>query len=133
MIISNKNKRRKGRPSFRTMTVRKGYEHATIVFSQKAGVDLNMIKGNKVNIICVKGCFYICTDSKSGVSIKIAKNGRGVENYRISCLQFVTMLLNGYKANNLCSIMIGATTKKINGEIYYMLIKKPFKTDTNYF
>ena len=129
MIISNKNKRTSGRPSLRTMTVRKGLKHATIVFSRKTGSDLQMLSGNKVSIINVNGTFYLCPNSESGCCIKVARNGQGLESYRISCLEFVNMLLKGFNADNLAVLMIGAITKNVGGETYYQICKKAVRTD----
>ena len=129
MIISNKNKRSQGRPSLRTMTVRKGLKHATIVFARKAGADLMLQPGNKVSIIENNGMYYLCPNAEEGANIKVARNGQGLESYRISCLEFVNMLLKGFNADNLAVLMIGAITKNVGGETYYQICKKAVRTD----
>ena len=112
MKISSKNKRTKGRPSLRTMTVRKGIKHATIVFARKAGADLMMQPGNKVLITYQNNRYYICPNANDGANIKVARNGQGLESYRISNLQYVTMLLNAFGADNIAVLMIGSITKE---------------------
>lgn len=129
MIISNKNKRSQGRPSLRTMTVRKGLKHATIVFARKAGADLMLQPSNKVSIIENNGMYYLCPNAEEGANIKVARNGQGLESYRISKLEYVTMLLNAFGANGIAVLLIGSTTKEINGEIYYQIVKKAIRVD----
>ncbi len=129
MKISNNNKRSVGRPSLRTMTVRKGVKHATIVFSAKTSNDLEMIPGNKVLIKRFGDMFYICPNAKDGANIKTAVNGQGVKSHRISNKAFVYALLDSFQATNLAVLMIGATYKTVNGETYYPIINKPYKTD----
>ena len=129
MIISNKNKRNVGRPSLRTMTVRKGVKHATIMFSRKSGSDLQLSKGNKVSIISHAGRFYICPNSESGCAIKVARNGQGLETYRISNKDFVCMLLQGFNADSIAVVVISSMTKEINGQTYYQLVKHALRTD----
>lgn len=129
MIISNKNKRSQGRPSLRTMTVRKGLKHATIVFARKAGADLMLQPGNKVSIIENNGMYYLCPNAEEGANIKVARNGQGLESYRISKLEYVTMLLNAFGADGIAVLLIGSTTKEINGEIYYQIVKKAIRVD----
>lgn len=129
MIISNKSKRSVGRPSMRTMTVRKGVKHATIVFSRKSGSDLQLQKGNKVSIISDKDRYYICPNSETGCNIKVARNGKGLESYRISNKEAVNMLLDAFNANEVATLLIGAVTKVINGQTYYQLVKHALRTD----
>ena len=129
MIISNKNKRSQGRPSLRTMTVRKGLKHATIVFARKAGADLMLQPANKVSIIENNGMYYLCPNAEEGANIKVARNGQGLESYRISKLEYVTMLLNAFGAEGIAVLLIGSTTKEINGEIYYQIVKKAIRVD----
>lgn len=130
MIISNKNKRSAGRPSLRTMTVRKtSSNHATIVFARKTGADLLMQSGNKVSIISHAGRFYICPNSESGCAIKVARNGQGLETYRISNKDFVCMLLQGFNADSIAVVVISSMTKEINGQTYYQLVKHALRTD----
>lgn len=129
MIISNKNKRSKGRQSLRTMTVRRGLHHATIIFSRKTGNDLDMKLDNKISIICEEDLFYICPDAKEGTNIKIAKNGQGVPCFRISNKELVEMLLQAFNANNIAVLLISSVTKEINGRTYYQIIKKALRVD----
>ena len=129
MIISNKNKRSVGRPSLRTMTVRKGLKHATIVFARKAGADLMLQPDNKVSIIENNGLYYLCPNANDGANIKVARNGRGLESYRISKLEYVTMLLNAWGADGIAVLLIGSNTKKINGKTYYQIVKKAIRVD----
>lgn len=130
MIISNKNKRSAGRPSLRTMTVRKtSSNHATIVFARKTGADLLMQSGNKVSVICIKDTYYICPNSNNGVNIKVARNGNGLESYRISSLDYVTKLLKAFNADSIAVLLIGAVTKDIDGQTYYQVCKKAIRTD----
>lgn len=129
MIISNKNKRPKGRPSLRTMTVRKGLNHASIVFARKAGADLMMQPGKYVSIIKTNGMCYLCTNAQGGASIKVARNGQGLESFRISNVEYVTMLLNAFRAESIAVLLIGSTIKQINGKTYYQIVKKAIRVD----
>lgn len=129
MIISNKNKRSQGRPSLRTITVRKGFKHATIVFARKAGADLMLQPGNKVSIIENNGIYYLCPNAEEGANIKVARNGQGLESYRISKSEYVTMLLNAFGADCLVVLLIGSNTKEINGKTYYQIVKKAIRVD----
>lgn len=129
MKINSKNKRTPGRPSLRTMTVRKGVKHATIMFSRKSGSDLQLSKENKVSIINHAGRFYICPNSESGCAIKVARNGQGLETYRISNKDFVCMLLQGFNADSIAVVVISSMTTEINGQTYYQLVKHALRTD----
>lgn len=129
MIIDKKSKRRVGRPSMRSMTVRKGVKHATIVFSRKSGADLQLQNGNKVSIIRENNRYWICPNAETGCNIKVARNGQGLESYRISNKEAVYMLLDAFQADNVATLLIGAITKEINGQTYYQLVKHALRTD----
>ena len=128
MICTN-NKRSKGRPSMRTMTIRKGLKHATIMFSRKSGSDLQLAKGNKVSIISQEGRFYLCPNSENGCTVKVARNGQGLETFRISNKDFVYMLLQGFNADSIATVLISSMTKEIDGQTYYQLVKHALRTD----
>lgn len=128
MICTDK-KRSKGRPSLRTMTIRKGIKHATIMFSRKSGNDLQLVKGNKVDIIRRDNRFYLCPDSESGCTIKVARNGQGLETYRISNKDFVLMLLQGVNADSIAVVLISSMTKDIDGKTYFQLVKHALRTE----
>ena len=84
---------------------------------------------NKVSIIENNGLYYLCPNANDGANIKVARNGRGLESYRISKLEYVTMLLNAFGADGIAVLLIGSNTKKINGKTYYQIVKKAIRVD----
>lgn len=136
MVISNKNKRSIGRQSMRTITVRHGEKHHIIMFSTKTAKDLNMQAWDNVHIISEKKCLYLCpnyygTKYNKGrfkhTTIKVARNGQGVQTFRVSSSEYVHKLLMPFDGAKCVVFLISPNTKVFDGNTYYPIISKPIR------
>ena len=127
MKISHSDKRRVGRPSLRSFTVRRSDNHIT--FAAKAVNDLQLNVGTKIGIIFRNNDIFICPDSENGLKLFAFQNGQKYTSLTCTAVNIVPTILDKAKAVKVASFLIAANGEQINGQRYYKVIGTPLRID----
>ena len=112
-----------GRPSVRSITVRKGINHHSVNFSQQLAKEENLQPNNKVEITKVGKSFYICFSNVTGANIRVKLNGKAkVKSFVASSTKIVNNLLNYAAAEKVATFLIGRKKVIIDGMIWYNIL-----------
>lgn len=128
MKISNKKTTAKvGRPSFRSITLRRSDYHIT--FGSKTAKDLNLSIGINVNIIFVGKEMYLSIDSENGYKLFGYKNGLKYTSFACTAKNIVPNILDTANAQKVATFLLAANAEKINGCKCYKVINTPLRID----
>ena len=112
-----------GRPSIRSITVRRGVNHHSVNFSQQLAKEENLQPDCKVEITKVGKAFYICFSSEIGAIIRVKLNGKArVKTFVASSAKIVNNLLNYAAAEKVATFLIGRKRVVIGGMIWYNIL-----------
>lgn len=128
MKIDNKKTTAKvGRPSLRSMTVRRSDHHIT--FGAKTANDLHLNVGTKINILFKGKEMYLCTDTENGCTLFGYKNGLKYSSFACTAKNIVPIILDSVNAEKVATFLIGANAEKINGCTCFKIISTPLRID----
>lgn len=127
MVISNKNKRSVGRPSLRSITIRRSDFHIT--FGAKTANDLGLNIGTKINILYVGKEMYLSIDSANGFKLFGYKNGLKYSSFAVTAKNIVPNILDSVKAQKVATFLLAANSEIINGCTCYKIINTPLRVD----
>lgn len=116
-----------GRPSIRSITVRKGANHHSVNFSRSLSIDLNLQPNDKVTICKVGKQFYICFAANEGANVRIKLNGKArVKTFVASSKMIVDNLLNYANAERVATFLIGRKKVVISDHVWYNILPSIF-------
>ena len=128
MKIENKKTAAKvGRPSLRSITLRRSDYHIT--FSAKTAKDLGLNVGTKVNIFFDRKEMYLCVDTKNGCTIFGYRNGQKFTSFACTAKNIVPIILDAANAEKVATFLIAANAENINGCNCHKVIKTPLRVD----
>lgn len=112
-----------GRPSIRSITVRRGVNHHSVNFSQQLAKEENLQPDCKVEITKVGKAFYICFSNEIGANVRVKLNGKAkVKTFVASSTKIVNNLLNYADAEKVATFLIGRKRVVIGGMIWYNIL-----------
>ena len=126
-IENKKTAARRGRPSLRSITVRRSDYHIT--FGAKTAIDLGLNIGSKIDILFVGKDMYICTDTENGYKLFGYKNGLNYSSFACTANYTAIKILDNVKANKVATFLIAANSENINGCKCYKVIGTPLRVD----
>lgn len=126
-IANKKTTARRGRPSLRSITVRRSDYHIT--FSAKTANDLGLCLGNKVNILFVGKEIYLSIDSADGFKLFGYKNGYQYTSFACTANYPAIKILDSVNAAKVATFLLAANSTTINGCICYKVIETPLRID----
>jgi len=127
IIASKKTTAKRGRPSYRSVTLRRSDSH--IIFSAKAVNDLGLCKGMLVNIISDNKDMYICTNVENGYKLFGYMNGLKYTTLSITAKEAVKTALDSVNAAKVGTFLIAANSEVINGYKCHKIISTPLRID----
>lgn len=127
MKISHSDKRHVGRPSLRSLTVRRSDFHIT--FATKAVNDLNLCVGTKIEFIFRDKDLFLCPGTESGSKLFGYQNGQKYTSLTCTGKKIVPLILDNVKAFKVASFMIAANSEQINGKRCFKVIGTPLRID----
>lgn len=126
-IANKKTNARVGRPSLRSLTVRRSDYHIT--FGAKTANDLYLSIGTKINILFVGKEMYLCINSVNGFKLFGYKNGQKISSFACTAKNIVPIILDSVNAEKVATFLIAANAEKVNGCKCYKVISTPLRVD----
>lgn len=128
MKIANKKTALKvGRPSKRTITIRRSDKH--ISFSCKCVEDLGLKLGAKVGFVFFDDDIFIIPEYGCGFTLYGYKNGQKYTSLVCTAKNVVLEILDKIKADKVAVFAVSANHTIINRAKAYKVIKTPLRVD----
>lgn len=128
MKIANKKTALKvGRPSKRTITIRRSDKH--ISFGCKCVEDLGLKLGAKVGFVFFDNDIFIIPDCGCGLTLYGYKNGQKYTSLVCTAKNVVLEILDKIKADKVAVFAVSANHTIINRAKAYKVIKTPLRLD----
>lgn len=126
MKIQHSDKRKVGRPSFKSITARIAPHHAAVTFSTSLAMAIGINSQSRLDVIEIDNNLLMSVEADSKYQVKKGKadvrNGKSRTEYRCSCKKLVLMILGKYNRNKVVTLAIGATPIMVGKSAYYKII-----------